>query len=153
MATGFPSGWVKMVDRQCCKHRSWLCAVPAKTVKNSCQARSTREDFLLCCSDHFGGGRSEEAGLDPSQAICILSPGWVLHSAIPLRSLISNGKVFYCWVAAGCSPSTLETGIVTQAKLKSAWVHTGEGETNCQELNPEHLTLSCLVDISLSPLP
>lgn len=62
------------------------------------------------------GERSEVAGLDALQATFIPSPGRVLHSTIPLCSLISNGKVFYYWVAAGCSPSTSKTGIVTQAK-------------------------------------
>lgn len=77
---------------------------------------------MLLCSGYSGGGKKgggEEAGLDPSQATCIPSPGRVLHSTIPLCSLISNGKVFYYWVAAGCSPTTSEAGIVTQAKLKS----------------------------------
>lgn len=59
-------------------------------------------------------GRSEEAGLDPLQTTCIPSPGPVLHSTIPLLSLISRGKVFYYWVAAGCSPSTSEAGIISQ---------------------------------------
>lgn len=83
----------------------------------------------------------DEAGPDLLQTTCIPSPGPVLHSTIRLCSLISRGKVFYYWVAAGCSPSTSEGGVVTQAKLKSTQVHVEVGKTNCRELNPELLLL------------
>lgn len=102
-----------------------------------------KESFVALFRPFMGRkvGRSEEAGLDPLQTTCIPSPGLVLHSTIPFCSLISRGMVFYYWFAAGCSPSTSEAGIVTQAKLKSTQVRIEVGKTNCQELNPELLLL------------
>lgn len=100
-----------------------MCAVLAKVANFICQMNNTSKGRFCCFTDHdiLGEeGKSEKAGLDPLQATCIPSPGRVLHSTIPLCSLISKGKVCYYWVAADCSPSTSETGIVTQAKLKSA---------------------------------
>lgn len=132
---------------------SWLCAVLAKITRTSCQISRTSKGGFCCFITWVvlrERVRNEEVRLDLLQATCIPSPGWVLPSTIPLCSLISNGKVVYYWVTAGCSPRTSETGIVIQAKIKSTWVHTGNGKQSETESRAPDAQ-SCLNDIRLFP--